>query len=189
MGAKGLATEKRILDAAEKLFLEKGYTAVTMKDICAEANISRGGLYRHYSSTAVVFTAIIEREQSWALASLKCAKDGEISPDKILNVYLEHRMDNIVNSTFGIDNAIAEFAMNTENGKAIAQKRAKDCLAIVEELIRMGNAKKKFNCKDVKATARQICWIIEGMCKHSVIIPIAKSDIEVQMKLIKRMLK
>lgn len=58
MGAKGIATDTRILDAAEKLFSEKGYTAVTMKDLCAEAYISRGGLYRHYSSTAVVLSLI-----------------------------------------------------------------------------------------------------------------------------------
>ena len=189
MGAKGIATDTRILDAAEKLFSEKGFTAVTMKDLCAEAYISRGGLYRHYSSTAVVFTAIIQREQQRALESLKRARDGEISPDKILFVYLEHRMRNILNSKFGIDNAITEFSINTENGREVAEKRAKDCLEIVQELIRMGNLKKVFHCKDVKATARQICWIIEGMCKHSVIIPVTESDVTMQLKLIKRMLK
>jgi hypothetical protein len=98
-------------------------------------------------------------------------------------------MRNILNSKFGIDNAITEFAMNTENGREVAEKRAKDCLEIVQELIRMGNLKKVFHCKDVKATARQICWIIEGMCKHSVIIPVTESDVTMQLKLIKRMLK
>lgn len=189
MGAKGIATDKRILDAAERLFSERGFSAVTMKDICAEAFISRGGLYRHYSSTSVVFTSIIEREQERALVSLQRAKDGEVSPDKILEVYLEHRMNNIVEHSFGIDNAITEFAVNGKNGKEVAEKRAKDCLRIIEELIRMGNAKEVFRCKDVKATARQICWVIEGMCKHSVILPVTDKDVECQMKLIRKMLK
>ncbi len=189
MGAKGMATDKRILDAAERLFSERGFSAVTMKDICAEAFISRGGLYRHYSSTSVVFTSIIEREQERALASLQRAKDGEVSPDKILDVYLEHRMNNIVEHSFGIDNAITEFVVNGKNGREIAERRAVDCLNIIEELIRMGNAKEIYCCKDVKATAKQICWIIEGMCKHSVIIPVTQKDVDSQMKLIHKMLK
>ena len=189
MGAKGLATDKRILDAAERLFSERGFSAVTMKDICAEAYISRGGLYRHYSSTSVVFTSIIEREQERALASLQRAKAGEVSPDKILDVYLEHRMSNIVEHSFGIDNAITEFAMNGKNGKEVVEKRAMDCLGIIEELIRMGNEKEIYFCKDIKSTAKQICWIIEGMCKHAVIIPVTQKDIDSQMKLIHKMLK
>ena len=189
MGAKGIATDKRILDAAESLFAMRGFTAVTMKDICAAAFISRGGLYRHYSSTAAVFTAIIEREQEKAYAALKRAKDGEVSPDKILDVYLEHRRNCILESDFGIDNAITEFASNAVNGREIAKKRAEDCLKVIEELIRMGNKKEVYACKEVKATARQICWIIEGMCKHSVIIPVTEKDVQGQIKLINKMLK
>lgn len=184
-----MATDKRILDAAEMLFAKSGFTAVTMKDICAAAFISRGGLYRHYSSTAMVFTAIIEREQERAFAALERAKEGEVSVDKILEVYLEHRMNRILDEAFGIDNAITEFASNAPNGREIAQKRATDCLKIIEELIRIGNKSGVYNCKDVKATAKQICWIIEGMYKHSVIIPVTEKDVENQMKLINKMLK
>ena len=189
MGAKGLATDKRILDAAQELFSERGFSAVTMKDICLEAHISRGGLYRHYSSTSIIFTAIIEREQKMAFASLQRAKDGEVSPDKILNVYLEHRMNNILESTFGIDNAITEFASNSKGGAEIAKKRAKDCLKVIEELIEMGNEKGIYNCKHVRSTAKHICFVIEGMCKHSVILPVTQKDVDGQMKLINKMLK
>lgn len=189
MGAKGIATDNRILDAAEKLFAKSGFTAVTMKDICAAAVISRGGLYRHFSSTSMVFAAIIKREQSRALDALQRAKDGDVSPDKILEVYLEHRMSRILDEDFGIDNAITEFAANAENGKEIATKRAEDCLKVIEGLIRMGNKSGVYNCKDVKATARQICWIIEGMFKHSAIIPVTQKDVDNQVKLINKMLK
>lgn len=184
-----MATDKRILDAAEKLFAERGFTAVTMKDICDEAYISRGGLYRHFSSTSVIFTAIIDREQERAFDSLKRARDGEVSPDKILQVYLEYRMNSILNQKFGIDNAITEFVSNGKNGREVAEKRGSDCMKVVEELIRMGNKSGVYHCKDVKATAKHICFIIEGMCKHSVIFPITEKDVEGQLKLIDKMLK
>lgn len=184
-----MATEKRILDAAERLFEEKGFTAVTMKDICAEAYISRGGLYRHYSSTSSVFAAIIEREQKRAFSSLERARDGEVSPENILDVYLEHRMNSLIDQKIGIDNAITEFVANGKDGREIAKKRGADCIKIVEELISMGNKSGVYNCKDVKATAKHICFTIEGMCKHSVIFPITEKDVEAQMTLIISMLK
>ncbi|MBQ2687081.1 MAG: TetR/AcrR family transcriptional regulator [Clostridia bacterium] len=189
MGAKGLATDTRILNAAEKLFAKSGFSAVTMKDICTAAEISRGGLYRHFSSTSVIFTEIIKREQEMALSSLKKAKDGEVSADKILNVYLSHRMNRILEEDFGIDNAITEFASNSKEGKEIAAKRASDCLKIIEELIKTGNKTGVYNCKDIKATAKQICFIIEGMYKHSAIIPVTEKDVKDQLKLINKMLK
>ena len=42
MGARGDRTKSRIISAARDLFSEKGFSAVTMKDICDEAEMSRG---------------------------------------------------------------------------------------------------------------------------------------------------
>jgi AcrR family transcriptional regulator len=38
---------ERVLDAAEKLFAERGYRAVTLKDIAAEIGIRHASLYHH----------------------------------------------------------------------------------------------------------------------------------------------
>ena len=39
---KGERTRERILENAADLFAEKGYTAVTMKDVCEATGLSRG---------------------------------------------------------------------------------------------------------------------------------------------------
>ena len=48
MPSKGEQTRQLILSTAKQLFSQKGYAVVTMKDICDEIGLSRGGLYRHY---------------------------------------------------------------------------------------------------------------------------------------------
>jgi TetR/AcrR family transcriptional regulator, cholesterol catabolism regulator len=58
MGEKGQQTKKMIRMEAKKLFAEKGFSQVTMKDICEATGLSRGGLYRHYESTAEIFEEI-----------------------------------------------------------------------------------------------------------------------------------
>ncbi|HEY0734833.1 MAG TPA: TetR/AcrR family transcriptional regulator [Herpetosiphonaceae bacterium] len=40
-------SRERVLDAAERLFAKKGYTAVTLRDIAAEVGIRHASLYHH----------------------------------------------------------------------------------------------------------------------------------------------
>lgn len=47
---KGDASKKRIMDAAEKLFGEKGYVGTSVQDILSELGMSKGGFY-HYFET------------------------------------------------------------------------------------------------------------------------------------------
>ncbi|MDV9966360.1 helix-turn-helix domain-containing protein [Clostridioides difficile] len=44
MPTKGEQTKQFIIDTSIMLFSEKGYSNVTMKDICEACNLSRGGL-------------------------------------------------------------------------------------------------------------------------------------------------
>ena len=59
MSRKGDDTRKMILESASELFAEKGFKDVSMSDICEKTGLSRGGLYRHYSSTSEIFREII----------------------------------------------------------------------------------------------------------------------------------
>ncbi len=61
MTTKKEKTRNFILDKSYPLFAEMGFKQVTMKDICAATGLSRGGLYSHFSSTAQVFEALLEK--------------------------------------------------------------------------------------------------------------------------------
>ena len=41
-------THERIIPAAMKIFLEKGFEKATMREIAEEAGITAAGLYRHF---------------------------------------------------------------------------------------------------------------------------------------------
>ena len=59
MPTKGEQTKQFIIDTSIMLFSEKGYSNVTMKDICEACNLSRGGLYRHFNSPKEIFISIL----------------------------------------------------------------------------------------------------------------------------------
>ena len=55
-------TVERILDAAQRLFLEKGYEATTIQDIVDElGGLTKGAIYHHFKSMADIMNALGDR--------------------------------------------------------------------------------------------------------------------------------
>lgn len=57
-------TKEIILFEALKLFSEKGYEGVTMRDIAAEVGIMQSSLYKHYESKQAIFDSLVEKIKS-----------------------------------------------------------------------------------------------------------------------------
>jgi TetR/AcrR family transcriptional regulator, repressor for uid operon len=55
-----------ILDAAERCFARAGFHGASMHDICAEAGMSPGNLYRYFPSKEAIISGICERNRAQA---------------------------------------------------------------------------------------------------------------------------
>ena len=184
MSSKGDRSKKRILQEARKLFATKGFSAVTMQDICHATALSRGGLYRHYGSTEEIFAAIIEQEQTEALHALDRAKKAGISPQKILQSFLESRVEQLLDPTCSIDNATSEYAAVSAQGRAVLEKRARASVEIITQMLELGKMQGSFSCPSCPNAALHILWLLEGMGKHSALLPLSKEEAYAQLQLI-----
>ncbi len=54
-------TEEKLINAAEKLFAEKGYSETSIDDICEEVNVTHGLFYYYFDSKEDIVEAITER--------------------------------------------------------------------------------------------------------------------------------
>ena len=61
---KSAATRRRLLDLAAQLFIERGYSAVSMRDLAAAAGLTKGALYGHFRSKGQLLVEVIR----WKLA-------------------------------------------------------------------------------------------------------------------------
>ena len=54
-------TVRKILDTAERLFVEKGYDRASLQDIIRATGLSKGAIYHHFKSKEDILTAVCER--------------------------------------------------------------------------------------------------------------------------------
>lgn len=67
----------QILEAARYCFRERGFRLTTIEDICAEARISPGALYRYFDSKAEIIAAIALDARAGAEAMLDQLSNAE----------------------------------------------------------------------------------------------------------------
>ena len=184
MSRKGDKTKHNIAQAARHLFAVKGFSKVTMQDICDASGMSRGGVYRHFASTGEVFLFIINEEQEKALASLKLAIKTKVPSVKIFDRFIRSRIAQVTNQGTSIDNAVTEFAASNPEAAEILRANMEKSVKIVSDIIKICRNEKVFVCNNPEGMARHILWTIEGMSKHNALIPITDDEVEQQIRII-----
>ncbi len=74
-------TVKRILDAAEELFMTRGYENTTMADIVDHlGGLTKGAIYHHFKSKEDIFEAVFERANRGLVAQIDAvARDASLT--------------------------------------------------------------------------------------------------------------
>lgn len=81
---------RQILDAARRCFARSGFHGASMQEICAEAKMSPGGLYRYFRSKDDMIEAIAEDERVRGLRLLsQLSSDGDLT-DRMVAVGMSY---------------------------------------------------------------------------------------------------
>ena len=76
---RSIQTKEKILDAAYRLFCEKGYHQTTTNEIAKVANVSIGSLYSYFKDKDTILLEILDRyNESFYSVHNKLAKDMEL---------------------------------------------------------------------------------------------------------------
>lgn len=114
MGTKKERTREHILEVSYRLFAKNGFNKVTMKDICEATNLSRGGLYSHFSSTRELFEAILEKINQKDEMNFQEEMERGVSAREILQNALVLMEDEMNHPEDSLSLAMYEYAGSVE---------------------------------------------------------------------------
>jgi AcrR family transcriptional regulator len=155
----------QILDAAIKVFAEKGFSEATVDDIVAQAGLSKGALYWYFHSKdeliASILDFIFERELAHAQ---EIVRGKESARDQLL-VTLE-----IVMGSFEQMKPLTPILMEYW-GMMMRDEVIRDAIAgyyrefyeFLRPILRLGVERGEFRAHDVDGAAYALVAVIEGM--------------------------
>lgn len=165
MGEKSLQKKRYIVETARKVFMEKGFKSVTMKDIVEACDISRGGLYLYFNSTSEIFLDVLklEAEETDDVFSDNITEDATAAD--ILMLFLKEQKKELLRKKDNLTVAVYEFFFAGEVPKKdnILKKQFDSAVKIIEKLIEAGVENGEFYCEDCRTTARNIMFVLEGL--------------------------
>ena len=88
-------TEKRILETALELFAQSGYLGTSMSDIAERLGITKGALYKHYTSKQEILDSIVERMNELDYERAAAYDMPESEPDGFAEAYLRTPIERI----------------------------------------------------------------------------------------------
>ena len=88
-------TKERILETALELFAQSGYLGTSMSDIAGELKITKGALYKHYTSKQEILSSIVERMNKMDYERAEEYEMPEAEPDGFAEAYLHTPIEKI----------------------------------------------------------------------------------------------
>ena len=186
MATKGERTRESILNAAYALFAKKGFKQVTMKDVCEVTNMSRGGLYSHFSSTSQLFEALLERiTEKDALDFREQMKRGA-SATAILEEALMLMVEEMKHPEDSLSIAMYEYAETVDS--EVMERLNKASKKKWKQLIRYGIERGEFQDVDASEIVNVILYSYQGVRMWSRILPMKPKTIHSIVENVKRQL-
>ncbi|MCM1540565.1 MAG: TetR/AcrR family transcriptional regulator [Blautia sp.] len=165
MGEKSVQKRRYILETARRVFVEKGFKRVTMKDIVEACEISRGGLYLYFESTSQIFLEVLKMESEETDDVFSDSITEDATAADILILFLQEQKKELLRKEDTLTQAIYEYYFENQPGRKdnILRKQFDSAVKIIEKLIETGVDNGEFYCEDCEGTARNIMFVLEGL--------------------------
>ena len=165
MGEKSVRKKEFILEKSKEVFCLKGFKNVTMKDIVEACDISRGGLYLYFESTAQILDEILKAESKENNEEfMKNIAEDSTAAD-ILLLFLQELKKEMLEPKGNLSKAIYEYYSDVKVPKKenLLKRRFDENAKVIQKLIEIGTEEGDFYCEMPKEASIGIMYQMEGM--------------------------
>jgi AcrR family transcriptional regulator len=162
--AQLVATRRaQILDAATKVFAEKGFTRATVRDIAKTAGIADGTIYNYFKNKDDVLLAILDRlnETDQRAEQFAHGIDGDFTT--FFQAYLRRRIATIWPNAGVFRAVLPEVLVNTELRERYYQHVIAPSLALAERYFQTQISQGHMRPTDAPLAARAVAGSVLGL--------------------------
>lgn len=147
-----------ILSKALELFIRKGFHAVTMSDIVEECQISRGGLYRYFSSTDDIFRELLRANAVHTQEIFEIMMEAGQPYREIMELFLSGQRAELSQINNSMMTAAYEFFLShkSKQDREFLQQQYIQSAAFLSRLIQYGNERKESSVDSPDSAANQL---------------------------------
>ncbi|MFT4143060.1 MAG: TetR/AcrR family transcriptional regulator [Mobilitalea sp.] len=190
MSSKSDRKRELILKCAETVFIKKGFSGVTMKDIIEECGISRGGIYLYYSSVDDVFIDVIKVHNQNKLENIKRDIDDKTNFEVLLDQYFILQKQRLLHMEESLLLAMFEFYIShkQEVDTEFLSKAFESLGNVITEILNCGVRSGYVNVNDVQVLAEHMQYCIKGLEVLAMSSGIEEKQLERQFSYMKKII-
>jgi len=174
---EALETREQLLDAAERVFLERGVGHASLAEVADAAGVTRGAVYHHFDSKAALFEAMVERAEMPIDAAFESAAAADADPldalgKRALNALLQLAASSRVRRVFEVVFLRCEY---TDELAAVEQRHLREreqCLylggSLLDKAVELGQLPRD---TDTRMASQLLYALIGGLMRDWVQAP------------------
>ena len=160
LGSYAKLTKPKISEIALHLFAERGYAAVSMRQIASKVGLQVGALYNYFPDKQTILSELLIHHMENLLQTWHSQKLPEKS-DKLLEFFVDFHIDYHLNRPEEVFIAYMELRnLNPDNFKKIEKLRNKYEL-ILSKILSDGVNKNLFICEETKIASLAIIGMLK----------------------------
>ena len=159
-GSYAKLTKPKISEIALHLFAERGYAAVSMRQIASKVGLQAGALYNYFPDKQTILADLLINHMEDLLQTWHKQKLPQ-KPDKLLEFFVDFHIEYHLNRPEEVFIAYMELRnLNPDNFQKIEKLRNK-YERILSEILTVGVNKNLFSCENTKVTSLAIIGMLK----------------------------
>jgi TetR/AcrR family transcriptional regulator len=144
--------EQAILEAAEILFAQKGFDAVSMSAIARLANTSKPNIYHHFENKSDLYLAVMKAAVRRTSALLDALEEAPGSFSRRLADFAAGQLDNVMTHARSTKLVLREtLTEDSQTGQEIARLVMGEVVSRLVEMVHQGQVEQEFR-EDIDPT-------------------------------------
>ncbi|WP_075995475.1 TetR/AcrR family transcriptional regulator [Salaquimonas pukyongi] len=162
-GSRGEETALRVREAALRLFADKGYAAVSMREIAAEVGLQAGALYNHFPTKQAILVDLLETHMVDLIAAWEGRSHTFSDPVEALIGFVRFHIRYHLERQDAVFISYMELRNLERDGFERIEELRRVYEGFLRKIIQIGAAKRVFAVADIPVAAMAVIAMLTGV--------------------------